>query len=280
MFKTLLKSIMSLIINISKKIFNLIMNKMRPSSDKHSYTDAEDAYFYDDNWDLIMDVKRGKDNDKDNVKTMIEEYNDVKKRSFVQVTDRNKIILIFDHEKDSISTINVLKIEENPYIEFMMKDKHIGAIVNVQYKTLKFRSTCAHLLSMMNYEQTVGFKHINKMLVVDSNAIKIKESIWSIHKADEINWWTKDLGSGSNVFITTTVQSPIIGYIKYKGRSRISCIAIITSFKPEAKYVYSGTLMTARNKPFIVTYVHDTPSGIKSVIAVALLNHDYEIIAK
>lgn len=257
-----------------KKIIDFIT--MRREKDKKQYNVDE---FNDENiWEVVVGQSSKSRSQKYDEKMFIEEYHRREKKDFIQEIIGTKIIIKCCEERDQIADIKTTYIEENPSVVYVTKDRTIAAISKFEYKSYKLRVTCAHVLQMLPFEQQIKYKHINPLIVVHINAMnKFQEYKWLVKAGDSVDWWTRDTTNGKHVYILTKVVKTIFGRVPFKGRLQPSAIAIIVSIIPESNYVYSGTLMSVNNKPFIVTYVNRQQNRIRNITAVAFIQHKYTI---
>lgn len=278
LIKKLVKSIRAMIVKVIDTVAKFIRKSVIRTK---SAREDDDIGFLklDDCWEVAVgDYKKHK-KDAAGFKTMVEEFNKRQQENYEQVGSGKKIKIIFHENIDQISVVKQCNTEENPHVQIVSSGNRVGAVVSVKMLNIKFSATCAHVLTLMDFNDSRNYVPVNEHIVVDCNVKLLREYFWIIKTNDEIMWWTKDLTAGKHTYIMLEVHKPILGYVLCKGRRKLSCIGIITAIKAEVNYVYSGSIMVVNKKPFIVTYTHTSKNGVISIVALGIIPHDHIIVA-
>jgi hypothetical protein len=284
----------NLICKIKKSVINLynrVFNKNKASND---YTDINNLYCDDNNdndWYIYTDKKFKYDPNtdealsrnnkrvrKENRLRFTEMLEAINNSPIKQVNKRNKITLTFTSDIDQISVLEKIQLMDNDKIRYYQQDDKIGAVTLAKLFRYKIEVTCSHVLNLMSASDQLNFCNVNPSIVVKGSNIVNKEIIWRVKSKDEIMWWTRDIDNNKDVCITLQVYQPIMALVAKNKRMHLCAIGIITSFIPDTRYVYSGTLMSVDKKPYIVTAIRiQKTNGVIQVVAIAPLFHDYEI---
>lgn len=271
------KELTNRLIKLMKKFVHCIINLFKRKRDESSRrTQEEEDQDNDLDWNMVIGGSSILAESYKKKDLSVEHFCEEKlKTDIVQETKGNNIIIRMNKDNNTVKPIQSVIIDGNKYMEYVSKDNVYGAVITVKFKGITLAITASHVVTLLPLDVRSKYQRLNPQLMIRTNTKKFPELIWWIRENDEVNWWTKNFSTNKHLYIVTNVTKPIVAHIKHKGRKRLSVIGIVVSIIPEAEYAYSGTLMKANGKPFVVTYIFKTSEDVVHIIALAVLAHDY-----
>lgn len=212
--------------------------------------------------------------------TLEEMMNDAKKNSIYHSTkDKNsKMTIIINNERTQVCSTTWLYVEADESIEFITSENKHAAIVKCKIENMTYKIICNHVSTLLDFDELATYRPINPMLLIRTNkTISNNAFIWLLSPKAKITWYTKNLTQMRTIYIESEPSYIVNGYIRVQGRDRLVSLAIVVSISVEEDYVYSGTIMFASGRPYIVTYTVITKNDIMNIVAIAPIPHEINI---
>lgn len=255
-----------------KDVFNTTDDQMRQYEDSLdtpiTQQEIEDYYF-----EPVMNTKL------ETNKEINETINQMRQNTIIyQVVNKTECIITIPNNKTIINDVQSTKIAENNHYEIVISHPYIGCIGKVKLLGKTYKITCNHVVDMLDLSEMSGFNNINQQIMINSDVRKMQQFSYLVNERNQVQWYTKDLIDNTFIYAVIDKFKAINLYTTYKGRPKIATVAIVVSIQIKENLLYSGTIMTVEDHPFIVTFQkHITQTNVTHIVALACFPHKYLI---
>lgn len=239
----------------------------------------EDIMTDDECWDFVFPNAR--DLDVDETVKLSEDLQLEQDDMIITLFDKKECSIIISDKYTKVEDFRSVVIDQNDVYDIVKTDSTIAAISKVPMFGKKYKITCNHVLKDLDMSELKLYHRLNDHLVINTKVVNPESMSWLVPNSADIKWYTKDLKTSNHLFTTTNVTYSANAYVTIKGRKCLTTLAIVVSTALNKSLLYSGTIMVARDKPYVVTYVrHNMNTLTTQIIALAAMPHNYTIKVK